>query len=245
MTEELRTGQYTYGSPRVCNPALARWMEAQAPDLGVNYRMTHYNDPVPAVPLVRMGYSHIGPEYYINTKNKLPVEMKNITIVDETDSAFGNAQWHHWDTDAHVWYFNAITQCYKDADPVRHEGFLESIGLSSTKPDKNGVPPANATDLPAIVTPPNANSTASPNATSTVTSGKTPSKPLSASLGSIYDSLLSLLGLKRNHKIPPKIDPWLQLALDQLEEFNKHQFEQRPWSLTVKRSRIAHRGVRG
>lgn len=41
---------FAYASPRVANPALAKYITAQ----GSNYRFTHTNDPVPKLPLIAM-----------------------------------------------------------------------------------------------------------------------------------------------------------------------------------------------
>jgi len=54
---------YTYGSPRLGNDKLCKFMSEQT--AGKNYRVTHLDDPVPRLPLMLMGYQHISPEYHI------------------------------------------------------------------------------------------------------------------------------------------------------------------------------------
>ncbi|KAA8909556.1 Alpha/Beta hydrolase protein [Sphaerosporella brunnea] len=54
---------YTYGSPRIGNENLCKFMS----DAGTNYRVTHTDDPVPRLPLMLMGYQHVSPEYHIKT----------------------------------------------------------------------------------------------------------------------------------------------------------------------------------
>jgi hypothetical protein len=56
---------YTYGSPRVGNTEFATFVTSQAPEKGVNYRMTHENDPVSQLPPTWIGYEHTSPEYWL------------------------------------------------------------------------------------------------------------------------------------------------------------------------------------
>ena len=99
---------YTYGSPRVGNPALANFITAQA---GGNYRVTHTNDPVPHLPLAAMGFQHVSPEYYINKGNSLPVLLNNVQMVQGTSFLAGNAKQLFTNIASHLWYFNGIAGC--------------------------------------------------------------------------------------------------------------------------------------
>ncbi|KAL5604177.1 hypothetical protein BROUX41_002158 [Berkeleyomyces rouxiae] len=54
---------YTYGSPRVGNPAFVEFITNQA---GAEYRVTKLNDPVPRLPPIFSGYRHTSPEYWID-----------------------------------------------------------------------------------------------------------------------------------------------------------------------------------
>ncbi|KAL2887832.1 Lipase [Ceratocystis lukuohia] len=54
---------YTYGSPRVGNPAFVQFITEQA---GGEYRVTKLNDPVPRLPPIFSGYRHTSPEYWID-----------------------------------------------------------------------------------------------------------------------------------------------------------------------------------
>ncbi|KAF2099514.1 alpha/beta-hydrolase [Rhizodiscina lignyota] len=99
---------YTYGSPRVGNPAFANFVTAQA---GGNYRVTHTNDPVPHLPLSAMGFQHVGPEYYINTGNLLPVSASNVQMLQGVNNILGNTAQIFTDIASHLWYFNGICNC--------------------------------------------------------------------------------------------------------------------------------------
>lgn len=57
---------YTFGSPRIGNTALATFVTDQSQSLGQNFRMTHYNDPVPQIPPTWIGYEHTSPEYWLS-----------------------------------------------------------------------------------------------------------------------------------------------------------------------------------
>ncbi|KAK2593248.1 hypothetical protein QQS21_009047 [Conoideocrella luteorostrata] len=54
---------YSYGSPRIGNTAFAGWMTVQK---GIHMRVTHFDDPVPRVPPIILGYNHISPEYWLS-----------------------------------------------------------------------------------------------------------------------------------------------------------------------------------
>lgn len=56
---------YTFGSPRVGNNRFASYVTSQAPSLGLNFRVTHVNDPVPQLPPTWIGYQQISPEYWL------------------------------------------------------------------------------------------------------------------------------------------------------------------------------------
>jgi len=59
-------GVYTYGQPRVGNQAFHDFYNDNSPR--VTWRLTHWRDPVPHLPLQSMGFSHIGNEVWYNEK---------------------------------------------------------------------------------------------------------------------------------------------------------------------------------
>ncbi|KUJ19592.1 alpha/beta-hydrolase [Mollisia scopiformis] len=94
---------YTFGSPRVGDTAFATFVTDQAPALGNNYRMTHFNDPVPQIPPTWIGYEHTTPEYWLsdgtdttNNYNASDVVMKR-----------RNKYFHRF-TYAHKFYNNTL-----------------------------------------------------------------------------------------------------------------------------------------
>ena len=58
-------GVYTMGSPRVGNKAFAAYYITQSAT-HVTWRLTHYRDPVPHLPLEVMGFRHVSTEVYYN-----------------------------------------------------------------------------------------------------------------------------------------------------------------------------------
>lgn len=54
---------YTFGAPRVGNDAFANFVTSQSG--GSNWRLTHYDDPVPRLPPMFLGYRHLSPEYWL------------------------------------------------------------------------------------------------------------------------------------------------------------------------------------
>lgn len=113
----MRVALYTFGSPRVGGPTLSSYISSQG---GGNYRVTHWNDPVPRLPLLTLGYVHISPEYYIGVKNKVDVKAEDVKVYDGAINLLkGNSAWLISDVEAHRWYF---TQMYSCADAKQKRG---------------------------------------------------------------------------------------------------------------------------
>lgn len=109
---------YAFASPRVANPALAKYITAQ-PN---NYRFTHTDDPVPKLPLIAMGYVHVSPEYYITSPNNATVSAGDIQVLD------GDINWQgNTGTGvpllsafpAHHWYFLRTDGCIGSGTPFK------------------------------------------------------------------------------------------------------------------------------
>ncbi|KAL6712673.1 hypothetical protein ACN47E_000550 [Coniothyrium glycines] len=99
---------YNYGSPRIGGSTISSYISNQP---GGNYRVTHWNDPVPKLPLLIMGYVHISPEYYINKPNNQEVKAGDIKIYSGSMNLFGNMAWLIMDIEAHRWYFKSVYTC--------------------------------------------------------------------------------------------------------------------------------------
>jgi predicted lipase len=101
-------GLYTFGAPRIAGEKLSDYITNQP---GGNYRVTHWNDPIPQIPLIAMGYAHISPEYYINKGNLKTAKLSDIEVFQGNKNTGGNAKWLFTDIVSHLWYFNSISQC--------------------------------------------------------------------------------------------------------------------------------------
>ncbi|KAF2440756.1 alpha/beta-hydrolase [Karstenula rhodostoma CBS 690.94] len=97
---------YTFGAPRVSNSKLANHITAQP---GGNYRVTHWNDPVPNIPPILFDFAHVSPEYYINRPNALAVRASDFRIYEGVTNLRGNAAWLVTDVLAHFWYFGSFS----------------------------------------------------------------------------------------------------------------------------------------
>jgi hypothetical protein len=104
----LAVALYNFGSPRIGGTKISSYISNQP---GGNFRLTHWNDPVPKLPLLTMGYVHISPEYYINKGNKQDVNAGDIKVYDGAVNFRGNQAWLTIDVEAHRWYFGSVYSC--------------------------------------------------------------------------------------------------------------------------------------
>ncbi|KAH8710197.1 Alpha/Beta hydrolase protein [Phaeosphaeriaceae sp. PMI808] len=121
----LSVSLYNFGSPRIGGTKISDYISSQP---GGNFRITHWNDPVPKLPLLTMGYVHISPEYYINKPNKQDVNPGDIQVYQGAANLRGNMAWLMIDVDAHRWYFSAM---YGACDTKKNKrGLLEIRGVT-------------------------------------------------------------------------------------------------------------------
>ena len=102
---------YTYGAPRIAPPVLSNYITNQ--NKGGNFRVTHYDDPVPRLPPLAFGFVHISPEYYIDTVTGVVPSAGNISVLTGSVNMAGNTGnvRNRTDTAAHGWYFNRVGAC--------------------------------------------------------------------------------------------------------------------------------------
>jgi hypothetical protein len=84
----------------------------QKEKLGMNYRVTHYNDPVPRLPPGRLGYAQYLTEFYIGTKNNQTAQPSDVLNLTSSNTQQGNEQFILVNIEAHKWYFNNVTACW-------------------------------------------------------------------------------------------------------------------------------------
>ncbi|KUI69817.1 Lipase [Cytospora mali] len=108
----LKVNIYTFGSPRIGNAALVKYVYNQP---GKTYRITHYNDVVPRLPPMfwPFCYRHTAPEYWLEGG---PEERTSYTA-DQIEECQGsaddncNAGLYTPNVDSHLYYFVAISHC--------------------------------------------------------------------------------------------------------------------------------------
>ncbi|KAF2856740.1 alpha/beta-hydrolase [Plenodomus tracheiphilus IPT5] len=122
---------YTYGAPRIAGNKTSSYITKQT---GGNYRVTHWNDPVPKLPPLIMGFVHISPEYYINKPNKQDVEMNDIKTYEGAINLRGNSAWIKVDIEAHRWYFRSVYACNakKTSRGLQIRGAQETVDILAT-----------------------------------------------------------------------------------------------------------------
>jgi hypothetical protein len=72
---------------------------------GLNFRVTHLDDPVPRVPPL---FYHVNPEYWITSGNGVPVTPGDIQYLPNGGGDVGGLD---GDLGAHDWYFDSIDNC--------------------------------------------------------------------------------------------------------------------------------------
>ncbi|KAK5630848.1 hypothetical protein RRF57_006563 [Xylaria bambusicola] len=99
-----------YGSPRVGNVAFANFVSGQP---GVEWRVTHLDDPVPRLPPIVFDYAHTTPEYWLEGGNafKTDYTVNEIKVCEGVRSLGCNAVTLGLDIFSHLYYLSPIAGC--------------------------------------------------------------------------------------------------------------------------------------
>lgn len=121
---------YTVGSPRVGNLAFAEFVTAQT---GAEYRATHYDDPVPRLPPIVLGYFHTSPEYWLaaGPATNIDYAISGIDICTGYANTSCNAGTSGLDGDAHEYYFQYMS-CDGDDNGINLRRSLDGRDDSSS-----------------------------------------------------------------------------------------------------------------
>lgn len=101
---------YTYGAPRIAGKTLSNFITNQ--NRGGNFRVTHTNDPVPQLPSLHLDFVHISPEYWITSPDKVIPTVNDVKRLDGDINMEGNTGQTALNTDAHLWYFGPVAECF-------------------------------------------------------------------------------------------------------------------------------------
>lgn len=114
---------YTYGSPRIGNEALARYISHQKG--GSNYRVTHLADLVARLPPLDREFRHSSPEYWLQPgpSDRTSYEATEIEICTGYANVACNAgaPWWFLDITSHLYYLVAISHCGETEPRLRFE----------------------------------------------------------------------------------------------------------------------------
>jgi hypothetical protein len=86
----------------------------------MNYRLEHLDDPVPLL-LLLDPYYHVSPGYNILAGNNVTVTPAEINIDPGIDASIGTLNLTldlSFYVDAHLWYFQDISQCHTPDAPI-------------------------------------------------------------------------------------------------------------------------------
>lgn len=97
------------------NLAFAQFVTAQA---GAEYRATHYDDPVPRLPPIVLGYYHTSPEYWLEAgpATNTAYAIGDIATCLGYANTTCNAGTSGLDGDAHEYYFQYVGCSDRDND---------------------------------------------------------------------------------------------------------------------------------
>lgn len=101
---------YTYGSPRVGNDHFANFMTAQP---GVDWRVTHRDDPVPRLPPIFTGYRHISPESWLKggAMTQTDYALGDIKVCDGISNVRCNGGTLGFNVISHLYYLGETAGC--------------------------------------------------------------------------------------------------------------------------------------
>ncbi len=89
--------------------------------MGLNYRVTHSDDPVPRILATSKRvnktwqYSQSSPEYWITSNNTVKPTYADIEVIEGIDNKTGNLGQTGCDFTAHNWYIGNMTGCPRDS----------------------------------------------------------------------------------------------------------------------------------
>lgn len=128
---------YTYGSPRVGNEALARFVSSSSSSSsssavrgsgggggsggGSNYRLTHAADLVARLPPLNREYRHVSPEYWLAGAGPSRRVGYGAADVEACEGYAGvgcsaGAPWWELDVTSHLYYLVAISHCGEEEE---------------------------------------------------------------------------------------------------------------------------------
>jgi pimeloyl-ACP methyl ester carboxylesterase len=122
---------YTYGSPRVGNEVLASFITSQTG--GTEYRITHFDDPVPRLPPLLLGYRHTSPEYWLDDGNATTTAygVSDVTVCTGTANITCNGGTTGFDITAHNYYFEPLDGCSSGDLPFRRDTDISDADLEA------------------------------------------------------------------------------------------------------------------
>lgn len=136
---------YTYGSPRVGNQALARYITHQSSN---NYRVTHLGDAVARLPPMQIGFRHTSPEYWLSDGTPRTVDYDPDDVVVCTGyyniACNSGEPWWQVDLTSHFYYLVAISHC-GESTPRLSLGRVPDTRADSGPGPVNGTTATNST----------------------------------------------------------------------------------------------------
>lgn len=138
---------YTYGSPRVGNEALARYITHQK---GQDYRVTHAADLVARLPPINREFRHVSPEYWLSPgpgwRTRYDAAQVAVCKGFANGQCNAGAPWWVLDITSHLYYLVAISHCGEDEPRLRFDQQPVN-GTTAVNESTAGLDPATADTL--------------------------------------------------------------------------------------------------
>ncbi|OPB37243.1 extracellular lipase-like protein [Trichoderma guizhouense] len=109
-TQGFAIDVYTFGSPRVGNDVYANFVTSQP---GSEFRVTHFDDPVPRLPPIIFDYRHVSPEFWLSAGDGSNIDytVAQIEVCTGIANVDCNAGTSGLDITAHSNYLRKVSAC--------------------------------------------------------------------------------------------------------------------------------------
>jgi hypothetical protein len=119
---------YTYGGPRVGNHAFVDFVTQQP---GLEYRITHKDDPVPRLPPIFANFRHTSPEFRIDPGSDSVVTLDEVEYCPGYSNTDCNGGTFGLNGASHGYYFQGLSACAPESMPWKRTSDISDEELEA------------------------------------------------------------------------------------------------------------------